>query len=94
MKIFLFAGSKEDPNWYYSECRLSKPYIGFKDKKMYCYFFADHLYHIGACNILSLKQLFVLPFKHRLYFTEKTAKKRQHKNWLKTDYAKEAYGEK
>ena len=87
MKVYVFAGGKENPNWYFSECKLSKPMIKVdkENKRLHCFFFADHANHIGVFNIITLKQLFVLPFKHRIYFNEKRAKKRQSENWKRVE---------
>ena len=30
MKVYIFGGSKENPNWYYTECKIdSKPFVGW-----------------------------------------------------------------
>ena len=84
MTVYIFGGSKEKPNWYYTECKIdSKPFIGWdkETKRFYCKFIADNRLHIGAFYVLSLWQLIVLPFKHRLYFSEKRAKARQTENY-------------
>lgn len=83
MKVYVFGGSKAEPDWYFTECKLSKPYYGTdkETKRLYCVFYADNVASVGHCFCLSLKQLIVLPFKHRLYFSKKRAKKRQAKNW-------------
>ena len=84
MNVYVFGGSKEKPNWYYTECKIdSKPIIGWnkETKRIYCKFIADHRYHIGAFYVLSLWQMIVLLFKHRLYFSEKKAKARATKNY-------------
>ena len=83
MYVYLFAGSKEHPDWYYTKSKLSKPYFGYDKEakpRFRCYFFADNCNHIGVFCILSLKQMIVLPFLHRLYFSEKRAKRRQKLN--------------
>lgn len=87
MKIYVFAGAKEEPNWYFSECRLSKPMLKIdkENKRLHCFFFADHVDHIGAFHILSFKQLLVLPLKHRLYFSRNKAQKRQSENWKRRE---------
>lgn len=84
MTVYIFGGTKEQPNWHFTKCKLNiKPYIGWdrEAKKLYCNFIADHSYHCGAFYVLSLNQLIVLPFKHRLYFSERRAKARQSKNY-------------
>lgn len=84
MKVYIFGGSKENPNWYYTECKIdSKPFVGWdkETRRFYCNFIADHRNHIGHFYVLSLWQMIVLLFKHRLYFTEKKAKARQTENY-------------
>lgn len=84
MNVYVFGGSKNAPNWYYTECELDcKPIVGWdkKAKRFYCNFILEHRLHLGALYILSLRQMIVLPFKHRLYFSEKKAKRRQEKNY-------------
>ena len=84
MIVYVFGGSKENPNWFYTECKIeSKPFIGWdkETKRFYCNFIADHRLHLGAFYVLSLWQMIVLPFKHRLYFSEKRAKARQAENY-------------
>ena len=84
MIVYIFGGSAENPNWYYTECKIdSKPLVGLdkETKRFYCNFIADHRYHIGNFYVLSLWQMIVLPFKHRLYFSEKRAKARQEENY-------------
>ena len=84
MKVYIFGGNKENPNWYYTECKIdSKPFIGWdkETKRFYCNFIADHRNNIWHFYVLSLWQMIVLPFKHRLYFSEKRAKARQEENW-------------
>ena len=83
MKVYVFGGSKEEPNWYFTECKLSKPMIKIdkENKRLRCFFFADHIDHIGGFYALSLRQLLALPRKHRLYFGRKKAKKRMNENW-------------
>ena len=83
MHVYLFAGPKDQPDWYYTKSKLSKPYFQYFKyaKRFRCYFYADNCNHVGVYSILTLKQLIVLPFKHRLYFSEKRAKRRQTLNW-------------
>ena len=68
---YVFGGSKENPNWYFTESKLSKPFFKWdkENKRLYIMFFADSVNSIGAFHILTLKQLIVLPFKHRLYYS-------------------------
>ncbi len=85
MKVYVFGGSKEEPNWYFTKCRLDpKPMIGWnkEKKRLRCIFFAWHTLHSGGCYCLSLLQLMLLPFKHRLYFSEERAKARQRRNYV------------
>ena len=85
MRVYVFGGSKENPNWYFTESKLSKPFFKWdkENKRLYIMFFADSVNSIGAFHILTLKQLIVLPFKHRLYYSRKRAKARQHENYKK-----------
>ena len=82
-KIYCFTGVKEDPNWYCMEYRISAIAFGFdkEAKKPYFNFVCDNTAHLGAFIVISLKQMLVLRFKHRVYFSEKQAKRRQHMNW-------------
>lgn len=92
MIVYVFGGSKDNPNWYCTKSRLSKPYYhnDKETKRLRCIFFAESMDCLGYCHILTLKQLLVLPFKHRLYFSEKRARRQQHKNWLKQQEAETA----
>lgn len=84
MNVYVFGGSKENSNWYYTECKIdSKPFVGWdkETRRLYCNFIADNRNHIGHFYVLSLWQMIVLPFKHRLYFNEKKAKARQEENY-------------
>lgn len=84
MIVYVFGGSKDNPNWYYTECKIdSKPLVWWdkETKRFYCKFIAYNRLHVGAFYALSLWQMIVLPFKHRLYFSEKRAKARQTENY-------------
>lgn len=83
MKIYIFGGSKDEPDWYFTPCKLSRPYIRWSKKyrRLRCWFFADQVCSCDAFYALSLKQLLFLPFKHRLYFSERRAKEQQRRNY-------------
>lgn len=87
MKLYIFGGSSDKPDWYFTESRLSKPKIMWdrETKRVRCFFHADDVNHIGHFHILSLKQLCVLPFKNRLYFDKQKAKKKQSANWRRKE---------
>ena len=51
MNVYVFGGSKNAPNWYYTECALDcKPIFGWdkKAKRFYCNFILEHRLHLGA----------------------------------------------
>ena len=84
-KIYVFAGEKENPDWYYTECEISQIYIDWK--KPYCVFICKVTDFVGTYIHLTLKQMLILPRKQRLYYSEKKAKKRQNLNWQKKETA-------
>ena len=83
MKLYVFGGSNENPDWYFTECRLSKPKFiwDIETGRFRCVLRADSVKYSGLYHTYFLAQLFTLPFKHRLYFDEQKAKKRQSLNW-------------
>lgn len=88
-RIYCFAGTKEDQNWYFGEYKISAIAIGYDKevKRLYCNFLCDNANHCGAFIILSMMQMLILPFRYRVYFNKKKAKKRQHMNWEKNNEA-------
>ena len=86
-KIYVFTGEKKSVNWYCGEYKISAFAIGYskKAKGIYFNFLCDNTAHLGSFIVLSIVQMIVLPFKHRLYFNEKKAKKRERLNWEKRE---------
>lgn len=88
-KVYCFCGV-EKPDWYCKEYLISDIAIGWiKGKKQfYLNFVCDSTEHVGSFIMLSIKQVLILPFKHRLYFNKKRAKARQSLNWERIESEK------
>lgn len=86
-KIYCFVGTKEKPKWYFDEFKISAVAIGYdkEAKRMYCNYLCENTENLDSVVILSMKQMVILPFRHRVYFNKKKAKKRQHMNWEKNN---------
>lgn len=88
-KIYCFVGVKK-LDWYCKEYLISDIAIGWnkEEKQFYFNFVCDSTEHVGAFIVLSIKQMLILPFKHRLYFNRKRAKARQSLNWERMESEK------
>ena len=85
-KVYCFCGV-EKSDWYYKEYLISCIAIGWnkEEKQFYFNFVCDRAEFVSVFIILSLKQMLILPFKHRLYFSKKRAKARQSLNWKRME---------